>query len=315
MFFSIGAFICSIIILAKASDWTIEGASKIARYLKLSDLVIGFFLISFATSLPELSVAVSSGLAHSGGISLGNILGSNIVNLALTGGLMAIIAKKINIKKQDIKQLNKVTLVSIIILPFILLSSQLGLLEGIILILLFIIFLMYTLKEEISLEYNGNRPTRKETINGLGYFIIGIFLVILSSSYAVENGISIINAYGITQSFLGATLIALGTALPELMVSIRALNKKHFDLALGNILGSCIINLTLILGIAAILSPILIEQPIITIICIFLFISILTLHYFLKTDNTLKRKEGIVLVLIYLIYLFAVFYIQTQIIL
>ncbi|MCC7552051.1 sodium:calcium antiporter [Candidatus Micrarchaeota archaeon] len=315
MIFSILAFVISILILAKASDWTITGAISIARYLKLSDLVIGFFLISFATSLPELSVAISSGLSHAGGISLGNILGSNIVNIALTAGVMGILGKTIFIKKEDIKKLNKMILISIIIIPFILLSPQLGVLEGIILILLFLIFLMYTIKNEISLEYEGKRPTRKQAITGLSYFLIGISLVIFSSSYAVENGIHIIVNFGITQSFLGATLIAIGTTLPELMVSVKALQKKHFNLALGNILGSCIINLTLILGIGAVLAPIIIEQPIIFIISFFLMVSIITLHHFLRTDNRLKRNEGIVLVMVYIVYLLTLFAIQTHILL
>ncbi len=312
MIISIIAFIIAILVLAKASDWTIDGATKIARYLKLSDLVIGFFLIAFATSLPELSVAISSSLSHAGGISLGNILGSNIVNMTLTIGLVAIVGKNIHIKKEDIKQLSTAVLIAIIIIPLIIFSLYLSLLEGIILILLFIIFLLYTLKQEISLEYKGRIPSRKKAIHGLGYFMIGIVLVITSSSFAIEQGIRIIENFGITQSFLGATLIALGTALPELMVSIRAINKKHFNLALGNILGSCIINLTLILGLAAILAPIPIEQPIITIISIFVIISTLLLYYFLKTHDRLKKTEGIILILIYFAYISVLFIFQTN---
>ncbi len=303
--------IISIIVLAKASDWTIDGATTIARHLKLSDLVVGFLLLSFATSLPELSVAISSGLSDAGGISLGDILGSNIVNISLVIGLVAIFAGEILIKKEDIKQLSRVVLVSIVIIPFILLNSYLGIVQGIILIVLFLVFLFYTLKEEISLEYKGEQPSRKKTIKGLRNFIIGIFLIIVSASFAVENSIIIIEHFSLSQSFIGATVIAIGTSLPELFVSIRAIRKKYFNLALGNALGSCIINLTLILGLLSILSPITLEKSVLTVIGTFAIISAVVMYYFLKTKNKLTKFEGMVLVLIYVIYLITLFLTQT----
>ncbi|MFA5382339.1 MAG: sodium:calcium antiporter [Candidatus Micrarchaeia archaeon] len=313
MLISIVLLFISILILAKASDWTIDGATTIAKYLKLSDLVIGFLLLSFATSLPELSVAITSGLSNAGGISVGNIFGANIVNITLAIGVMTLFTKEILINKKEIKQLSRIVLISIIIIPIILFNTHLGFIQGIILLLIFILFLYYTLKEEISLEFKGEIPTRKETINGLGYFIIGISLIIISASFAIEKSIYIISYFGITQSFLGATLISIGTTLPELTVGIRSIQKKHYNLALGNALGSCIINLTLILGLVSLLSTTFLEKPMILIIGFFAIISSVLLYYFLKTKNKLTKNEGLILVIIYLIYLITLFIMQLSI--
>lgn len=306
LLFLIGATI----VLAKSSDWTIDGATTIARYLRLSDLVIGFLLLSFATSLPELSVALASGASNAGGISLGDILGSNIVNLTIAVGVVAIIAGEIIIRKEDIKNLSRVVLASIIIIPFILLNSSLGLIHGVVLIVLFLIYLFYTLHERISIGADEERISRKKAVRGLGYFILGIVLVLVSAFVVIDNAIVIIDYFGITESFLGATLIALGTSLPELTIGLRAVKKKYFNLALGNALGSCIINLTLILGITSILAPFSFERPIVITIGIFAIFSAIIMYYFIKTKSKLTKHEGMFLFLIYILYLVAIFIVQ-----
>ncbi len=316
MLIELAILIFSIAALSRSSEMVISSSVKLSRFFNLNPITMGFILVAVATSLPELSVSVTSSLAGEGAISAGNVFGSNIANILVVLGIGGLLYG-MKISQSNLKDIGLVLLLTTVISIYIIYGSSvsqrvLGLPEGAFLILLFLGYVWWTLKMKNS--SNGNHQTTVSKAKALRAFIsffIGIFLVIISSAFAVDSAVSIATSLGLAQSFIGATLIALGTSLPELSTALQALRKKQYGLVLGNVVGSNMANITMVLGVAATINPISIQIPIFIAALLFAVVANTLLFYCAAVNKGIGKFVGAVFILTYVVYLAAIFGLQA----
>lgn len=310
-------FIISIAILAKSSHIVIKNSIYIAKITKLGELVIGFIILSIATTTPELAVSFSAILSKNVGVSIGNLLGSNITNLGLILSIPAIMGP-LAIKKGTFEKLPSLLFLSSIIPLFFLMMHEMSRIVGGVLIGVFVIFAFYSTKKKLSLKlvYREPRDLLKKVLMPFQFYkalillLLGLFVVIVSSNFVVSSASKISSIVGVAESVIGATIIALGTSLPELSVSLTAIKTKHPNLALGNIIGACLTNITLIFGIVLLFSPIVVNIKIFSTLLFFVISITMVSWYFFTTGRRLDRMEGIALLFIYILFLISTFGVQ-----
>ena len=255
--YSIPILAISLLLIVLVSDRIIRYVLVISKALGLSEMAAGFILLSVITSLPELSVSIVASLGGEGGLSVGNVLGSNVANLTIILGLSILVARKtITLKGQSNKELVQFLFISSMIPLFIVQRGTLGPVLGIVLLILFAYFgVTISRKTETTVLEETPQQQKEEKMVIVGIkFLIGVTLIILLSKFAVDSSVDIANFVGLPTSIIGATIIGLGTSLPELATTIQALKQGLVSMALGNLLGSCITNITLILGVSSLLS-------------------------------------------------------------
>ena len=296
-------------LLVKSATFAIENIIKFSKTTGLGELTAGFAIVAVTTSVPEMSVAVFSAVSDNVGITLGDIFGSNVTNIAFISAFFLLISPIRRIEKQSLRFLLPLLFASSAI-PVILLVVQEGSKAvGVVLLVTFAFFLYYI--------FRFKSPVEKELIKdsaakSLVYFFLGILLVIVSSKFIVDSTASIADATGIRESIIGATIIAIGTSLPELTISIVSVKRRHLDLALGDIVGSCITNITLVLGIALVLSGSSINFGILSSLIGFSVVAPLAMLLFIRTAKV-KRWYSFLFFGIYAFFLFTIFEIQLYI--
>jgi cation:H+ antiporter len=289
------------------SERIIHYVLALSRALGLSEMAAGFLLLSIATSLPELSVSTIATLSGEGGLSVGNVLGSNIANLTIILGLSILIAKKtINIKGQSQKELVQFLFITSIIPLFIIQRGTLGTMLGVILLILFAYFGL-TISRKTEITNNSHEialSNKKENMPFIGIkFLFGLALIIFFSTIAVESSVELADFIGLPSSIIGATIIGLGTSLPELATTIQALKQGLHSMALGNLLGSCITNITLILGISSLVSVSEVNVVAVQSIMFYVLVSSLTVWYMVGSNEKLTKKGALFLCLIYIAFI------------
>jgi cation:H+ antiporter len=285
------------------SDRIIRYVLLISKALGLSEMAAGFIILSVTTSLPELSVSTVASLAGEGGLSVGNVLGSNVANLTIILGLSMLIARKtITLKGQSNKELVQFLFISSIIPLFIFQRGSLGTVLGIVLLILFTYFgITVSRKTENNnnaVEESSQQQKKNMVLVGIK-FLMGVALIILLSKFAVDSSVEIADFVGLPSSIIGATIIGLGTSLPELATTIQALKQGLVSMALGNLLGSCITNITLILGVTSLLSFFEVNVVAVQSIMFYVLISSLSVWYMVGAAERLTRKSAIFLCIIY----------------
>ncbi|MBI5229075.1 sodium:calcium antiporter [Candidatus Micrarchaeota archaeon] len=299
----------SIAFLFKSSDWAIENAVVIARYFRLSEMATGFLLFSVATSLPELVVSLIASAQNQVGISVGNVIGSNIADLGLVLGASALFGV-ILIIKGDLVTLTKIVFLSSF-LPLIMLFP-ISPFIGVVLLLVFVWFAYFSLNSRLSPQTSMERPRVDAALRCSSYFLISVVVLLVSSHFAVDSAVRLATLLGISKAFMGATIIAVGTSLPELAVNISAMKRKKTGIAVGNVLGSCIVNLTLVLGLASIINPLAANMGAFFNLVVFLLIINAVLLYFVQRKKKLGFNEGIVLLGLYVIFLLSSILIELK---
>jgi len=301
----------SLVALVKSSQFVIDSALKIARMTKLESLVIGFILLSVTTSLPELAVSFSAITSGEVNISIGNILGSNITNIGLCVGLIAIIAPlTIKVTRKELANISSILFLSSLIPLLLLTLGGISRIVGSILIFIFMYFCFFSIRKKMMLKEKYYFVIKSSLIKAFIILFIGLICLIVSSKFIVDSAAKLAQIVGITESFIGATIIALGTSLPELSVSLESLKRGQVNLALGNAIGSCLTNLTLILGIILIVSPFAIDMHIFSTLLTFVVITSLLMWHFLS-DAKIQLTDGIILLFVYIIFLVASFGVQV----
>ena len=300
--FSLLLLLISLSFIALLSDRIIVYTTKLSSYFGLSEMSAGFIILSVATSLPELFVSIIASLMNQGGISVGNALGSNVSNLTIIMGLAILFSrKKFVIKSRSQKELAQFLFLLSLIPLFILQRGSIGPILGIVLLVLFVYFSLNISKKAGKISSLGF--IRKKYVNMIIIkFLICIGFLLLFSKFVVDSGIEIAQFLGLPPSVIGATLIAVGTSIPELATTIQALKKHLFEMALGNILGSCITNITLVLGIASLLSFSQVSTVAAGSIIFFVLVSSLTMWYLINTKKYLDRKTALFIILIYVLF-------------
>lgn len=303
--------LASLVVLYKASGVTIYHSVKVAEVTGLGKTTVGFVLTALSTSLPELFVVVFSVLEPENvGVSIGNIFGSNITNVCLTLGVcFFLIALKYPKLESFIPSMAKkemgdlyfgLFIASIIPLSLLFVGSASSLI-GLALLGLFF-YNIYQLSKIRNLKEEGSISEKQNIRKYIVLTILGALGVVVSSYFIVESSSYIASSVGIPKVIIGATIVALGTSLPELVTGIDSVRNGHADLALGNIIGSCFMNITLILGLALIVAPLRIEMEIFSDLIVFSLITNLILWYFLSSE-TIGRREGLVLLFIYVVFI------------
>ena len=296
------------IIIIKGSDMLVDGSVNLAKFLKIPTLVIGLTIVAIATGVPEIAISISSSLKGSNGLLLGNLLGSNIFNILFILGLIAII-KPLYIKKEIILKNYAFALLSCLVLFIISYDIYFGdslvnvitRTEGILLLCFAGIFL-YSTVLGATLDKNIKVEKGKFSFKDILYIVVGIILIGLSAEVIVNSAVNISKWLGIGEDLIGLTIIAIGTNLPELVTSIVAVRKGEVDIAIGNLVGTNIYNIFLILGLAATINPIVISSNAFIDIIV-LAITSFIVYIFIQHKKDINRKEGIIMILLYIIYI------------
>lgn len=310
MFFSCIFIIIGFFMLIKGADFLVQGASDVAKKFHVSELLIGLTIVAIGTSLPEFFISLTSAVNGYSELTLGNVIGSNICNLLLILGVSAIITPiDMNIKSTE----NYITfslLSTVLVLAFGNLNHVLTRAYGAFLLLLFLAYLLYTILESlrenkeknisdsIALQSNKNISI----LSCIVKIIIGILLLKFGGDFVVDNAVSLSNFFGISESIVGLSIVAIGTSLPELATCIISGIKRNSDIAVGNIIGSNILNLLLVLGSSCLIHPITYD---ISFNNELILLIVSTLIFWVYKDigqkNTVTRLKGLALLGVYLI--------------
>lgn len=308
MVMNIILLILGFFILIKASDIFVDSVSSIAINLKVPKIVIALTIASFGTCAPELAISFNSIFTGNGDVALANVIGSNIVNILLIIGIAATIFP-IKVKHETIKkQLPLLLLItstfSMILIGNILLKSKniLHWYDGLLLILLFVIFIFYI----ISISKHKKEETKEKpkygVVKSLMFSLLCILAIIISSDLVVDSAIYIAKSFNISQKVITMTIIVIGTSLPELITTIIAAKKGEFDLAIGNIIGTNIFNIGVVLGLPIILHRGVASTAFNIVDILIVELAALILFLFAKNDRILTKREGILMTLVFVIY-------------
>ncbi len=320
MTYTIILFILGFILLIKGADVMIDGSSSIARKFGISSFFIGLTVVAFGTSAPELVISALASVRGSSGIALGNIIGSNISNTLLILGVSAIIAplvvKRATINKEIPFSLLAIFAVAILANDFLIdgrILNNLSRIDGLILILFFSIFIFYTFgiakeKENIFKKTVGNIKIEqaKEHTTTISIFMIigGLVGLAIGGKLIVDGAISFATAFGISETLIGLTIVAIGTSLPELAASAMSAYRGQTNIAIGNVVGSNIFNLLWVLGISAVIRPIGFDGLLnIDILLLTGFTILLFFLIYIGRKNVLGKWEGVTLIILYVSYI------------
>lgn len=288
------------VLLIKGADLFVDGSSSIAGILKVPSVIIGLTIVAMGTSAPEAAVSINAGLAGNSDISLGNIVGSNIFNLLVVIGACAVIfPAKSNeeILKRDLWWNIGVS----VLLLITIFDGNLSRLEGIIFLAIFVFYLGLMVKSAMKNRIEETPMDVLPLWKSLLFVVLGLAAVVFGGDMVVDNASMIAKAWGMSDTLVGLTIVAIGTSLPELVTSITASKKGDSGIALGNAVGSCLFNILFILGMASTLTPINAVPELIIDTAILIAVTILILIV-AKTGKKTNRMEGIICVAAYIIY-------------
>ena len=320
MFINILMVILGFVLLVIGADLLVRGTSNIATKFRIPEMLIGLTIVALGTSAPELIITITSAQAGATDLIIGNAIGSNLCNILFILGLMALIrplvidneAKKIHIP------IALFAAIVILIMELSSLSSSsafIDRIDGILLLILFAVYFTYPIFTEIkdiAKSYKEDKISgNSKKINvflSIIFIVIGVVLLKYGGDFVVDNATLIAEHFNISERVIGLTIVAIGTAMPELITSIIAVIRKDTDLAVGNLVGSCVLNLFLILGVGAVITPLEFSSKFnqnLILLCISTFI--LWMFNFIGKKNTITRFKGFVLLLIFSLYMVGLF--------
>lgn len=300
------------VLLIKGADFFVDGSSSLARKLKIPSLVVGLTIVALGTSCPELAVSVSSSLTGANSMAVGNVVGSNMFNLLVVLGVCAAITP-VAVSKDVIKRDFPVSIGVFVVFGVLLLigaqSYTLGRLEAAILLVLLVGYMVWTVTAALKGRKNAAAEETSEKFIWwkCALFIVGgVAAIVFGGTLVVDNAKALSLALGMSETLAGLTVCAIGTSLPELVTSVVAARKGESDMAIGNVVGSNILNVVCILGVSGVISPITLADTATftnTMIDIGVFLAAAILCYIFCLNKKINRIEGISLVVIYVAYM------------
>jgi len=289
------------LMLVKGADWFVDGSAGIAKKMGIPQLVIGLTIVAMGTSAPEAAVSINASLKGNSGIAIGNVVGSNILNILIILGISALLST-IAIQRSTLRyEMPYMIFVTIILIVLGMTGEYVTRAEGVILWVLFLVYLAYLFrlaKQGAEEDDTEDRSTIKLLISMIG----GGVIVVWGSDITVDSATQIAQMIGLSERFIGLTIVALGTSLPELVTSVVAAKKGNADIAIGNIVGSNIFNILFVIGTAAIIAPVIYDAAFLIDGIIAVLAGVLLWVSVLKT-RSLRKPWGIVMLLCYLAYL------------
>ncbi len=297
--------------LIKGADFLIDGASGVAKKFKIPEIIIGLTIVSIGTSTPELFISISSIIAGHEDFSIGNVVGSNITNLLLILGITATITP-INFNSQT--KLIEIPLCLFYTVVFVLVCNigrKISAIDSIILLIFFAFFIIYTIyigqKNKVCEENQSEIIDRKNSLNVI-YILIGILGLKIGGDFVVNNAEDLAMRFNISEKIISLTIIAIGTSLPELVTSILSAIKKEADLAVGNVIGSNIFNMLLVIGSTGIIKPITYNVEYNVQMTILLIATILICFFpYIDKKDKMTKSDGFMYISIYAVYMFLLF--------
>lgn len=314
--------IIGFVLLIKGADFFVDGSSSVAKILKVPTIIIGLTVVAFGTSMPELSVSVTAALRGSNDLAVSNVLGSNIFNLLVVLGCCALVkpvAAKWSLLKKEFPFSILITIILLLVdsdfsIMKILDGNQgfvLGRWAGLLFLILFVLYIYATVKSALRSRAEAKDMEEEEykTMSPLKsgiYIVIGLIGIVWGGNLVVDSASNIALTFAWSQTFIGLTIVALGTSLPELVTSVVAARKGENDLAVGNVVGSNIFNILLILGVSSFITPITLDVTAVydTII---LIIASIVVYVSAISKREIQRKEGILFLVCYFAFFLYVF--------
>lgn len=296
--------IVGFVLLMKGADWFVEGASKLADRFGIPQLVIGLTIVAMGTSLPEAAVSISAAIKGSAEITIGNVVGSNILNVLIILGLTSVI-RTVAVQKSTIRyEIPFTILVTAILAVEGLIDNQVSRVEGVILWVFMIIYLIYLLrmaKNGQPMEDIPESDKNDSILKLLIMIVVGVVMIVLGSDISVDAATALATIFGMSERLIGLTIVALGTSLPELVTSVTAAIKGKADIAVGNIVGSNIFNILFVVGTTALITPVtysanfMVDSIVAVAAMVLLWVSVFR-------KKQLARPAGIVMLIGYAAY-------------
>ena len=288
------------VLLIKGADFFVEGSSSLARILRIPSVIIGLTIVAMGTSAPEASVSINAALAGSNDIAISNVVGSNIFNGLVVVGVCAVLAAfqtNKDILKRDMPLNICVSAILCLMFP----DGKLSRIEGILLLAGMVLYLCFMIRSALKNREPGADIQTLSLPISLLYIVGGLAAVIFGGDLVVDKACIIARSWGVSQNFIGLTIIAIGTSLPELVTSIVATRKGDSSLALGNAIGSNLFNILFILGMSSVISPLhVLDESVID--CLLLTVSAVILYLFARSKKKMTRLEGVICILLYISY-------------
>ena len=301
MIFDIVLIIAGVAMVLYGADRLTEGASALARRMNVSEIIIGLTIVAAGTSAPELFVSLVSALKGTPDMAIGNVVGSNTMNAMLIVGCAAVVAP-MSISRNTVRKDIPFAVAASVLLPLLAIDSAIGRIDGIILLAGFAAFMYYTLSQAKAGETAPSDETKMQNPWLSVFFVVlGLALLVIGSNIFVDSASRVAYALGLSEAVVGLTIVAGGTSLPELATSVVAARKGQSAIAIGNVIGSNVFNILMILGLTATISPMQI-QGITDIDLSMMLGSIVMVWLFSRTIYTVERWEGALLAVVYIAY-------------
>lgn len=316
---NVGILLIGFILLVKGADFFVDGSSNVAKKLRIPSLIVGLTIVAMGTSLPELAVSLTAAVEGSNSIAISNVVGSNLFNLVVVLGACAILCP-IVVDKKVMKVEYPFSIIVTVILVLLAsertlfgqpgydnnISGNLGRLNGVMLLIIFIAFMVYTvltaLKERKNIQEEKAAEDELPVVLCLIYIVGGIAAIKFGGDFVVTGARAIAAKMGMTETLIGLTIVAVGTSLPELVTSVVAARKGETGLAIGNVIGSNIFNILLILGVSSAISPIAMGMDSFIDTSLLIAINIIV-YVFAWSRDKISKKEGLYMILIYAVYM------------
>jgi cation:H+ antiporter len=305
----VGILFLGLALLYAGSEFLVRGAASTALILAIRPVVVGLTVVALATSAPELLVSIMASIKGAGGISVGNILGSNVINIALVLGISAMI-KPISIDGQIVRFDLPYMLGISIVFWILCMDGHIGFGDGILLLVLLGLFLLVGIKN--SRKTNGEKPVVKASpriiaINS-AFMLVGLVGLAKGAQMVVQSAIIMARGIGLTEAFIGISVVALGTSLPELATSAVAASRGESDLSVGNVIGSNIFNICLVMGAVGVLNPMIVEKNLLTFeFPLMVFIAVI-LALIALGKGRMGRKTGLGFILFFIFYILIAYF-------
>ena len=302
MFLQVIILLAGFLFLVKGADWFVEGAASIAKKLGIPQLIIGLTIVAMGTSMPEAAVSITAAMNKNAGITIGNVVGSNILNILIILGVTAVITNVAIQRSTLLYEIPFMIVITIVLLIFGITGSEVTFIEGVIFWILFLIYLGYL----FVMAKKGNNQEEAEAKDNpvwkcMLLMVIGGILVVKGSDFAVSGATEIARYFGMSERFIGLTIVALGTSLPELVTTVTAARRGNAGIAIGNIVGSNIFNILFVIGTTALICTVPFESKFIIDTAIAVLCgAILWIGTFRHKE--LRKPCGVVMLLCYVAY-------------